>query len=148
MVISTSFIQVVFWNASQCVDIGIYLLQVCVCLCVRPCTESLSRVRQFVAPWTVAHQAPLSMEFSRQEDERVAISFSRGSSLEKEWTWVSALQQDSLLSEPPGCAGNQMAAGADGQRRGVKGKSSCYSRMETCTLLPWHRYFAFAQVFV
>ena len=27
----------------------------------------LSRVQLFVAPWTVAHQAPLSMGFSRQE---------------------------------------------------------------------------------
>ena len=27
----------------------------------------LSRVRFFVTPWTVAHQAPLSMEFSRQK---------------------------------------------------------------------------------
>jgi len=27
----------------------------------------LSRVWLFVTPWTVAHQAPLSMEFSRQE---------------------------------------------------------------------------------
>ena len=30
--------------------------------------KSLSRVRLFATPWTVAHQAPLSMEFSRQED--------------------------------------------------------------------------------
>ena len=29
--------------------------------------KSLSRVRLFGTPWTVAHQAPLSMEFSRQE---------------------------------------------------------------------------------
>ena len=29
--------------------------------------KSLSRVRLFVIPWTVAHQAPLSMEFSWQE---------------------------------------------------------------------------------
>ena len=29
--------------------------------------SSLSRVLLFVTPWTVAHQAPLSMEFSRQE---------------------------------------------------------------------------------
>ena len=29
--------------------------------------KSLSRVRLFVTPWTVAHQAPLSMGFSRQE---------------------------------------------------------------------------------
>ena len=29
--------------------------------------NSLSRVRLLVTPWTVAHQAPLSMEFPRQE---------------------------------------------------------------------------------
>ena len=29
--------------------------------------KSLSRVRFFATSWTVAHQAPLSMEFSRQE---------------------------------------------------------------------------------
>ena len=27
----------------------------------------LSRVQLFLTPWTVAHQAPLSMRFSRQE---------------------------------------------------------------------------------
>ena len=35
---------------------------VCVCVC-----ELVSRVRLFVTPWTVAHQTPLSIEFSRQE---------------------------------------------------------------------------------
>ena len=35
--------------------------------------------------------------------ERVATSFSRGSSPPRDWTWVSiALQADSLPSEPPG----------------------------------------------
>ena len=29
--------------------------------------KSLSHVRLFATPWTVAHQAPLSMGFSRQE---------------------------------------------------------------------------------
>ena len=29
--------------------------------------KSLSRVQLFATPWTVAHQAPLSMGFSRQE---------------------------------------------------------------------------------
>ena len=29
--------------------------------------KSLSRVRLFVTPWTIAHQAPPSMGFSRQE---------------------------------------------------------------------------------
>ena len=31
------------------------------------CAQSLSRAWLFATPWTVAHQAPLSMEFSRQE---------------------------------------------------------------------------------
>ena len=31
------------------------------------CASSLSRVQLFVTPWTVAHQTPLSREFSRQE---------------------------------------------------------------------------------
>ena len=30
------------------------------------CAKSLSRVRLSAAPWTIAHQAPLSMGFSRQ----------------------------------------------------------------------------------
>ena len=34
-------------------------------LCV--CAQSLSCVRFFVIPWTAAHQAPLSMGFSKQE---------------------------------------------------------------------------------
>ena len=34
-------------------------------MCV--CTQSLSHVWLFATPWTVAHQAPLSMGFSRQE---------------------------------------------------------------------------------
>ena len=37
-------------------------MYVCMCVC-----WSLSRVRFFVTPWTVAFQAPLSMEFPRQE---------------------------------------------------------------------------------
>ena len=31
------------------------------------CAQSLSCVHLFVTPWTAAHQAPLSMGFSRQE---------------------------------------------------------------------------------
>ena len=31
------------------------------------CAELLGRVRLYVTPWTVAHKAPLSMGFSRQE---------------------------------------------------------------------------------
>ena len=32
-----------------------------------PAMHVLSRAQPFVTPWTVAHQAPLFMEFSRQE---------------------------------------------------------------------------------
>ena len=40
----------------------------CVCMCVCVCVcELLSRVQPFATPWAVAHQAPLSMGFSRQE---------------------------------------------------------------------------------
>ena len=35
-------------------------------LCAMPAKSPLS-IRLFVTPWTVAHQAPLSMGFSRQE---------------------------------------------------------------------------------
>ena len=31
------------------------------------CVQSLSCVQLFATPWTTAHQAPLSVEFSRQE---------------------------------------------------------------------------------
>ena len=36
------------------------------CVCVL-CSVTLSHVRLFTTPWTAAYQAPLSMEFSRQE---------------------------------------------------------------------------------
>ena len=36
-------------------------------LCESESEKSLSRVRLFATPWTVAYQAPPSMEFSRQE---------------------------------------------------------------------------------
>ena len=52
---------------------------VCVCLCVCACActhththactlSGFSRVQLFAALWTAAHQAPLSMGFSRQEN--------------------------------------------------------------------------------
>ena len=39
----------------------------CVCVCVCVCVQLLSCVCHFVTPGTVAHQAPLSMKFSKQE---------------------------------------------------------------------------------
>ena len=45
-------------------------IQVCVCVCLcgtHICMCPFSHVQLSVTPWTVAHQAPLSMGFSRQE---------------------------------------------------------------------------------
>ena len=37
---------------------------------IHACAQSLSRVQPFVTLWTLARQAPLSTEFSRQEYQR------------------------------------------------------------------------------
>ena len=42
----------------------LYNMKLCVCVCV---AQLLGCVLLFVTVWTVAHQAPLPMEFSRQE---------------------------------------------------------------------------------
>ena len=44
----------------------IYVCILTYCVCMRACCH-LSRVPLFTTPWTVAHQAPLSMGFSRRE---------------------------------------------------------------------------------
>ena len=43
-------------------------IYMCMCVCMCVCVPSrFSYVQLFETPWTVAHQAPLSMGFSRQE---------------------------------------------------------------------------------
>ena len=89
------------------------------CACVLSC---FSRVRLFTTPWTLAHQAPLSMGFSRQEYwsglpclQRCFIFVSveslwivaRSLSHRQPWpSWMSSLQKlncvDSSRSSP-GC---------------------------------------------
>ena len=64
---------------------------------------SVSRVWVFATPWTVTHQAPLSMKFSRQE-YRSGLPFPspgdpHNPGIEPR---SPALQADSLPSEPPG----------------------------------------------
>ena len=62
-----------------------------------------SGVRFFVAPWTVAHQAPLSMGFSRQEHWSGLPCPPPGDLPDPEMEpWSPALQAGSFLSEPPG----------------------------------------------
>ena len=67
----------------------------------------LSPVQIFMTPWTVDHQAPLSVGFSRQEHWSVlpflspqdlpTLGIEPGS---------PTLQADSLMSEPPGKSSN------------------------------------------
>ena len=65
--------------------------------------KSLSCVRLFVTPWTVAHQAPPSMEFSRQEYWS-GVPFPSPEDLPNPGIEPGPpiLQADALLSEPPG----------------------------------------------
>ena len=62
-----------------------------------------SRVQLFVTPWTVAHQAPLSKEFSGQEHWS-GLPFPSPGDFPNPGikTGSPALQADSLPTEPPG----------------------------------------------
>ena len=65
--------------------------------------NSLSRVRLFATPWTVAYKVPLSMEFSRQEYWSGLPFLSPGDLPHpKIKPGSSTLQADALPSEPPG----------------------------------------------
>ena len=68
--------------------------------------KSLSRVRLFATPWTVAHQAPPSMGFSRQEYWSGVPFPSLGALPDPGIEPGSpASQADALTSEPPGKPG-------------------------------------------
>ena len=79
-------------------DISNLKMDMCVCV-------SCSVVSKlFVTPWTVTHQAPLSMWFCRKISwTRVAIPFSRGFSWPRNRICNSCIGRQILyLSEPPG----------------------------------------------
>ena len=63
----------------------------------------LSRVRLFETPWTVAYQAPLSIEFSRQEYWS-GLPFPSPGDLPNPGIepWSPTLPADALPSDPPG----------------------------------------------
>ena len=67
------------------------------------CVPVLSHAKLFVTPWTVAHQALLSMEFSRQEYWG-GLPFPPPGDLPDQGIKPGspALQANSLLSEPQG----------------------------------------------
>ena len=65
--------------------------------------KSLSHVRLFMTPWTAAHQAPLSMGFSRQEDSSgLLLPSPRDLPHPGIEPGSPTLQTNALLSEPPG----------------------------------------------
>ena len=54
--------------------------------------QSPSHVQLFTTPWTVAHQAPLSMEFSRQEYwSGLSFPSPRGSSQPRDQAHISSV---------------------------------------------------------
>ena len=65
--------------------------------------KSLSRVRLFATPWTVAYEAPQSMGFSRQEYWS-GLPFPSPGDLPNPGIEPGspALEADALTSEPPG----------------------------------------------
>ena len=78
--------------------VGMYSLHVCV-------LSYFSHVLLFTTLWTVAHQAPLSVGFSREEYWSELLSSSRGSFQPRDRTHVSCLlywQMGSLPLAPSG----------------------------------------------
>ena len=78
---------VTIWDHPPGVGVGCILTWEDDCVCV---LNRFSCVWLFVAPWTVAHQAPLPMEILQARIlEWVAVPSSRGSSQSRNWTQVS-----------------------------------------------------------
>ena len=95
------------------------------------CAQSLSRVQLFVTPWTVAHQAPLSMEFSRQEHWSGLIFPSPGDlpdpGMKPSSPMCLALAGSFFTNKPPGKP-NLKAAYCTPWRREVTCKRWCFTK--------------------
>ena len=59
-----------------------FLYSPCGCVCV--CAQPFSCVQFFATPWTVAHQAPLSVEFSSKNTGVGSLSLLQGNFLNQE----------------------------------------------------------------
>ena len=89
------------WNLSYWPNLEVPIHHLLVCVC-----ESLSNVWLGATPWTVAHQAPLSMGFPRQEYwsglhfplQRIFLTQGSNPGL-LDCRWSPALQVDSLPTE-------------------------------------------------
>ena len=96
-----------------------------------------------VTPWTVAHQASLSMGFPRQEYwSWVAISFSRGSSWPRDRTHISSLTGRFFTTEPQA---------SPAQTRSGWGKLSLYpdrgNSKTTLQRVCWQEWQEFVDIF-
>ena len=79
-----------------------YILQIYIYMSVKS-VKLLRHVRLFAIPWTVAYQAPLSMEFSRQEYwSGLPFPFPGDLPNPRIESRSPILQADALLSELPG----------------------------------------------
>ena len=89
-----------------CVCVCVCVCVSCVCVCTRTHTHAYSVAQScplFATPWTVAHQAPLSIGFSRQEYwSGLPCPPPRGIPNPGIEPRSPTLQAESLLSEPPG----------------------------------------------
>ena len=63
---STPEVAIGLWPSCILLFIIALIVNVCIFSSYK-CAQLLSHVQLFVAPWTVAHQAPLSMGFPRQK---------------------------------------------------------------------------------
>ena len=80
----------------------------------------------FVTPWTVAHQAPLSMGFSRQEYWSGVPFPSPGALPEEIGPESPALQADSLPLRHQGSPPGDIGPSINILRRGLSKTQSCY----------------------
>ena len=71
-----------------CVCVSVCLC-VCVSVCLCLCTQSLSCVQLFSIPWTVAHQAPLSIEFLGKNTGVGCHFLFQGIFPPRDWTQIS-----------------------------------------------------------
>ena len=70
-------------------------------MCIEKKVKSLSRVRLFVTPWTVAYQDSLSLGFSRQEHWS-GLPFPSPMHESEKWKWSRSVVSD--LSNPMDCS--------------------------------------------
>ena len=72
-----------------------------VCVCLSVCLAAKLYLTLLRPQWTVACQAPLSMDFPAGILQRVAISFSRGSFRPRDQTCISCVAGE-FFTDPPG----------------------------------------------